>query len=86
MKNLKLKDPENKPHFKLMELIKQVNLRVKNMRFEYRGGDRVECYKDWEHVGELGYAYYSRAGTQLFHVRSDSIQNYKSPQHAKLTS
>jgi len=83
MKNLKLRNPENKPHFKLMDLIKEVNLRVKNMRFEYRGGDRVECYKDWEHVGELGYAYYSRAGRDLFHVKSDHITNYKSPRHTK---
>ena len=83
MKNLKLRDPENKPHFQLMDLIKAVNLRVKNMRFEYRGGDRVECYKDWEHVGELGYAYYSRAGRDLFHVKSDYIENAKSPYHVK---
>lgn len=85
MKNLKLKDPEKKPHFQLMDLIKAVNLRVKNMRFEYRGGDKVECYVRWEHVGELGYAYHSRAGSDLFHVRNDHIQNYKSPRHTKLS-
>jgi len=83
MKNLKLHDPEYKPLPSLMDLIKAVNLRVKNMRFEYRGGDRVECYKDWEHVGELGHGYFSRAGKRLFHVRSKHITNYKSPQHAK---
>ena len=83
MKNLRLRDPEKKPHFQLMDLIKAVNLRVKNMRFEYRGGDRVECFKDWEHVGELGHGYFSRAGRKLYHVRSDHITNYKSPQHAK---
>jgi len=85
MKNLKLRDPEKKPHFQLMDLIKAVNLRVKNMRFEYSGGDRVECYVGWERVGELGYAYHSRAGSDLFHVRSDYIQNYKSPRHTKLS-
>tara|TARA_R100000353_G_scaffold67066_1_gene52143 strand:- start:335 stop:1150 length:816 start_codon:yes stop_codon:yes gene_type:complete len=85
MKNLKLRDPEKKPHFQLMDLVKAVNLRVKNMRFEYSGGDRVECYVGWERVGELGYAYHSRAGSDLFHVRSDYIQNYKSPRHTKLS-
>ena len=85
MKNLKLKDPENKPHPMLMALIKQVNLRVKNMRFEYSSGDTVECYKDWENVGKLGYGYYSRSGDFLFHVQSNYITNYKSPKHAKLS-
>jgi hypothetical protein len=84
MKNLKLYDPENKPHFLLMELIQEVNKRVKNMRFEYDGGDRVECYKEWEYVGELGYAYHERAGNKLFHVKSDKyIENHKSPYHSK---
>lgn len=83
MKNLKLQDPKNKPLPLLMDLIKAVNLRVKNMRFKYRSGDTVECYKDWERVGELGHGYYSRAGKRLFHVRSDYITNYKSPRHTK---
>ena len=84
MKNLKLNDPKNKPHYRLMELVQEVNKRVKNMRFEYDGGTRVECYKEWEHVGELGYAFYSRAGDNLFHVKSDKyIENGKSPYRCK---
>ena len=84
MKNLKLRDPENKPHYRLMELIQEVNKRVKNMRFEYGGGNRVECFKDWEHVGELGYGKYKRAGHNLFHVKSEKyIDNGKIPYHSK---
>ncbi len=84
MKNLKLRDPENKPHFLLVELIQEVSKRVKNMRFEYTLGDTVKCYKEWEYVGLLGYAYYVRAGRDLFHVQSDKyIHNCKSPRHTK---
>ena len=94
MKNLdiKLQNPETKPSAQLLDLATQINKVIKNMRFEYRSGNEMDCYIGWENVGRIGFGAHMRYDNSickekyLYSVYSRKyISNHKAPYYEKVS-